>query len=114
LGILLLNGFLFVLILSLQKIEKFALNSFTELSEHKVLDIAKSSQPKPIEKTFLKSENINKSISVKVNDGLSFIMDPLTGILVGENDFTFILKKEDPSIGVVHIHIPKKCHGACG
>ncbi len=98
----------------LKQMDQFVSKNYTELTKGESLNIALNSEPKAINSSYLNSKNINKETSVVVNDELAFIMEPLKGELVGENDFRYILKRQNDKVGTVHIHIPKKSHGACG
>lgn len=98
----------------LKKMESFTIGNYKSLSRGEALKIARDVEPNPIDSLNQKSDKLNTQVSVLVNDGLSFIMNPVNGILVGENENKTILERNHPDVGKVHIHIPKKCHGACG
>ncbi len=98
----------------LKKMNQFDMANYKELPRKEALKNAYKTEPKSIGSSYLKTSKINKQVSIIVNDGLSFIMKPVEGVLVGENENKTILKRNHADIGKVHVHIPKNCHGACG
>jgi glutathione S-transferase len=99
----------------LKRMDSYDLGNYKELSEGEAIEAAKQNKPKSLDNSLLNRTNkLNKSTSITINDGLSFIMEPVQGILLGENDKKSILKRENRTIGTVHVHLPKNCHGACG
>lgn len=99
----------------LDKMNAFGTGKFSEISAEKALEVAKKTEPMQISKNMTQSEKIGKEIEVEFNDELGkSIVNPLTGILVGEDDYKYIVKRENKTVGTVYIHIPKQCFGACG
>lgn len=86
-----------------------------EISPELSIEVAKASKPAPIPESMTDSSRIGQIIEVPINDSLgTVICQPISGLLVGENNHNYIIKREHESVGVVHIHIPKHCLGACG
>ena len=98
----------------LKRMDKFDIGNYKELVKNEALKTALNTEPNPIDSSYLKTSELNKQTSILVNDELAFIMNPVDGILKGENERKSILERENSKIGIVHLHIPKKCHGACG
>lgn len=99
----------------LKRMNRFSIKNNNELSGTKAIEIAKNSTPLAIPTSLLNSANINKQVTIPFNDFLgSHITKPLQGVLKGEDDYKYIIARNHPQIGTVHIHIPKVCLGACG
>lgn len=98
-----------------QRMMSFNNNEMTAIAPELAIDVAKSTKPLSIPVSMMNSPRIGKTIDVPINDVLgSIICQPITGELVGEDDHSYIIKKQSAEIGTVHIHIPKHCLGACG
>lgn len=98
-----------------QRMTAFGLGNFSEITAEKSIEIAKNTEPTPIPETLQTSDRLGEEIEVPYNDSLGkLIVEPLKAILVGEDDFQYIIERKNEAIGKVHIHIPKQCYGACG
>jgi hypothetical protein len=87
---------------------------FTEIKPEDSIEVAKQNTPNKVPEDMRQTDGIGKAFSFKPSDSLGFICDPITGTLVGEDDYKYIIRRETEHTGAVHIHIPKKCYGACG
>lgn len=99
----------------LTRMNEFSNNHIEEINPIDSLNIAKENTPLPISDELKKSDKIGKPIAVEINDSIAgALQSKLTGILVGEDDYKYIVKRENETVGTVHVHIPKQCYGACG
>ncbi|WP_281558167.1 glutathione S-transferase N-terminal domain-containing protein [Thalassomonas sp. RHCl1] len=86
-----------------------------KVDEITALTIAKEHTPQSVPDEMTSSPNLGKKFDIIPSDIFGRALNiPLSGTLVGENKSTYILKRDTPEIGTVHVHIPKKCTGACG
>ncbi len=98
-----------------QKMKQFDRNDTTRIEPEWSLEVARSSEPTELPEAMLESSNIGKEIEVPINDYLGVpIEQKVEGILVGENEFGYVLQKQNSDVGKVNLHIPKRCLGACG
>ncbi len=98
----------------LKKMDMIGLGEFEEINPETAVNVAKLNSPRYISKDMTKTDGIGKQFSFTPNDSLGFICDPITGTLVGEDDYKYIIERRTDEVGTVNIHIPKKCYGACG
>lgn len=98
----------------LERMNRFHKEKISEISPETSVELAKKSIPKPIPVSLLNSNRIGEYYKFRPNDFLGQITAPIGGILVGEDDYQLIVKREHSEIGEVHVHFPKKCLGACG
>jgi glutathione S-transferase len=95
------------------KMSQFRKEDGTELIPEQSLQIAKMTQPREVPAHMKKSANIGKQVSILPNDYVKGATLPVKGILVGEDDTRYIIRRETPETRVVHIHMPKHAYGAC-
>lgn len=98
----------------LARMNQIGSGNFIEIKPEKALVTASSKTPRDIPEQMTKSERVGTSIEFTPNDSLSLINSPIKGVLVGEDEYKLIIQRKTPETGIVHIHIPKKCYGACG
>lgn len=81
---------------------------FTEISGNKCLDVAREAVPSPIAGKYLSSKRIGQKIAYQ-NKGFMAQMnnEGVEGVIVGEDDKTIILRREDAQVGIVHVYFPK-------
>lgn len=80
---------------------------FAEISGDKCLDIARESSPAPVAKQYLKSNRIGQKICYRNKGFMAEMNEGVEGIIVGEDDNTIILRRENKRVGTVHVHFPK-------
>ena len=68
-------------------------------------DAAKDHTPRDIPQNFKQATYIGQNAEIKPND---YAKDSVTGVLVGENQFRWILARETPELGTLHVHFPKQ------
>lgn len=99
----------------LARMNQFSNNHIIEIAANESLNIAKTSEPLFVPDELSKSPQIGKTVAVPINDPTAGTLKAtLTGILIGEDDYKYIVKRENDDVGTVHVHIPKQCYGACG
>lgn len=84
------------------RMQAFGHGENTDVSDDQVLDIALKTEPRALGDAALAEP---RQVSVAPSD---YARDPVTGLLVGENDQRWILRREHPRIGTVHLHFPKE------
>ena len=61
------------------------------------------------------SSRIGQVLEVPINDFIRFGYLPAYEWFTRWRDnYNYIIRRESKEIGVVHVHIPKRCLGACG
>ncbi|GEM_PF-168420 len=92
---------------------QFRKSNGSDITANQSLKIAALTEPRDIPVSMKESVNIGKTVSLLPNDYLMTATLPVNGILVGEDDTRYIIRRETPETGVVHIHLPKHAYGAC-
>ncbi|MFA8343159.1 MAG: glutathione S-transferase N-terminal domain-containing protein [Rhodothermaceae bacterium] len=96
-----------------KKMKSFGNGFRYEIYPEDAVEIAKLNSPRVIPDSMKVSPNIGMEISLKPTDVVGELTPPVTGILVGENKYKYIIKRETVETGIIHIHFPKKAYGAC-
>lgn len=91
-----------------QRMSAIGTGKFSEISGNKCLEIARNASPSPVADKYLNSNRIGQKIKYK-NKGFMAQMndDGVEGIIVGEDDETIILRRDDAQVGTVHVYFPK-------
>ena len=84
-----------------------------QIAPETAYEIARNTKPLAVPDYMKKSDKIGKEINLLPNDFCKGATLPIKGILVGENEFKYILKRETPETGIIHVHFPKLAYGAC-
>ncbi len=77
------------------------------LSAEEAIEVARSSTPRPVEAEFFQDEHgmaLGSRVSVAAE---SFGTEPTEGELVVASRTHYVLRREDPRAGVVHVHFPR-------
>lgn len=84
----------------------FGHGSRSELSAAEAIEIARAATPAPLPEQGLALEDIQlgQQVAVAASD---YGVDPVKGELVHAGLEEFILRREDPRAGVVHVHLPR-------
>ena len=87
--------------------EAFGTGRFTEIAGQETLNIAFNATPTPIPERLLESDRIGQGVSYR-NKGFQAAMNEgVEGIVMGEDDNTIVLRRENADVGIVHVHFPK-------
>jgi glutathione S-transferase len=83
------------------RMQAFGHGTSTQWSDDQALDIARDAIPEALGE---RAVAVPKQVSIEPSD---YGRDPVTGLLVGEHDLGWIIQREHPRIGMVHVHFPK-------
>lgn len=89
----------------IERMTAFAAGNPREISADQALDTAKQHQPRVIDEADKQHELIGKTVRVGPND---YAQDATEGELVGSTDATWIVARQHPQTGLVHVHFPKQ------
>ncbi len=87
--------------------EAFGTGAFSEISGQQALDIARENEPAPVSEHLLASDRIGQAISYTNKGFMTEINEAVNGVVVGEDERTLVLGREDHDVGSVHVHFPK-------
>ncbi|TKB49173.1 glutathione S-transferase family protein [Ferrimonas aestuarii] len=85
----------------------------TDIEPKLAWTIASTYSPRPIPESMTLSDRIGKTISLKPNDTVGYATPAIEGILVGENQQRYVIRRQTTHAGIVHIYFPKQAYGAC-
>tara|TARA_R110000787_G_scaffold25236_4_gene70959 strand:- start:605 stop:1504 length:900 start_codon:yes stop_codon:yes gene_type:complete len=83
------------------RMRAFGHGGVTSISAEQALDIARDATPAEMDAD---AGAAQKQVSIAPAD---YARDPVTGILVAEQAFGWVLQREHPRVGHVHVHLPK-------
>lgn len=83
------------------RVQAFGHGSPTELTDDQALDIARDAEPLALGEHAVATQ---KQVSIAPDD---YARDPTVGLLIGEHERGWVLEREHPRIGKVHVHFPK-------
>jgi len=89
----------------LDRIKAFGHGVRREISADAALEIARSATPRPVPQEHSQHPSLKKPVRVAPAD---YMQVPTTGELVGSSASRWIVRREDPRAGVVHVHFPKE------
>jgi glutathione S-transferase len=89
----------------MDRIKAFGEGGRREISAETALEIARAATPRPISNEHTQHVSLKKPVRVAPSD---YWQVPTTGELVGSTPSRWILRREDPRAGVVHVHFPKE------
>ncbi|RLT96754.1 glutathione S-transferase family protein [Ketobacter sp.] len=89
----------------MDRIKAFGEGQRTEITAEQTLQIAKSSEPRPITDAEKQDELIGTRVSIAPAD---YAQDASVGELVGSSANRWIIARDDPKVGRVHVHFPKQ------
>jgi len=90
----------------MDRIKAFGEGQRSEINAQETLSIAKNSEPRPISAEESQDELIGSRVSIAPAD---YAQDETIGELVGSTANKWIIGREHPAVGTVHVHFPK--HG---
>lgn len=90
----------------MDRIKSFGEGERTEIQSQDTLAIAKSCEPRPITEEERQDELIGRRVSLSPAD---YAQDETVGELVGCSPNKWIIARQHPAVGTVHVHFPK--HG---
>jgi glutathione S-transferase len=76
-----------------------------ESCKSEVFEIARNSKPRDIHATMKQDKNIGNTVKVQPND---YAKDSVTGVLVGSDNFRWVVARKTESFGTLHVHFPKQ------
>lgn len=88
----------------IERIEQFGVGNSQNMDADTALNIAQELEPRPIPEAQQQDERINQTVSIAPND---YAKDATTGCLVGATPYSWILLRQHPRVGTVHVHFPK-------
>lgn len=91
----------------------YRVNRSSEINPEDAFVIAYKNQPLEVPEEMKMSERIGQTIDLRPNDYGRGVTPPVTGVLVGESDTKYIVRRETKETGVIHVHFPKQALGAC-
>jgi len=83
------------------RMQAFGNGSPTSMTTEQALDLARDSTPADVTNP---TADQNQSLRIAPSD---YARDPVEGLLVGETDNSWVLKREHPRVNSVHVHFPK-------
>lgn len=86
------------------RIGKFGTGKPHTLDADEALSIARINQPRPIDPQHRSDAAMGKTVAIAPAD---YAKDATEGILVGSTSYSWIISRETPLTGVVHVHFPK-------
>ncbi|WP_135381950.1 glutathione S-transferase family protein [Vibrio tasmaniensis] len=89
------------------KMSEMGTGKFAEISGSQCLDIARESSPIPVSDQYLNSSRIGEKIAYRNKGFMAEMNEGVEGIIVGEDDETIILRREDAQVGIMHVYFPK-------
>ncbi len=84
-----------------QRMQAFGRGEAIEFADDQALDLAQAASPRPLGAQALA---VPRQVSIEPDD---YARDPVCGLLVGEHDLGWVIRREHRRIGEVHIHFPK-------
>lgn len=89
-----------------QRMAAFSSDPVNELTIESALAEARKTEPKPLEQRFLQDHRIGSEIVIAPND---YRQVPVSGILAGVDETRWIVQRDHPETGRLHLHFPS--HG---
>lgn len=89
----------------LDKIKCFGIGSPFEITPQDALNIAKEATPRSIDISSQKHDLIGERVAITPND---YGRIPVQGSLVGATPTSWIILRNAPEVGAVHVHFPKQ------
>ncbi len=86
------------------RIQAFGIGRATPLAAEHALEIAKDHQPRAIAESEQQHALIGKPVAIGPND---YAQQATSGVLVGSTPQSWIIAREHPQTGLVHVHFPK-------
>ena len=84
-----------------KRMQAFGHGSSAALSDEQALDIARDAQPADLGEHAISAPRV---VSIAPDD---YARDPVKGLLIGEHEHGWVLRREHPRIGSVNLHFPK-------
>ena len=89
----------------IERLTALSAGNSQEITADQALATAKQHQPRAIDEADKQHELIGKKVRVGPND---YAQDATEGELVGSTDATWIVARQHPQTGLVHVHFPKQ------
>jgi glutathione S-transferase len=77
----------------------------TTISKSQVFAQARDSEPRDIAPELAVGEWLGKTVEIKPND---YAQDSVTGVIVGCDDFRWVIARQTADFGLLHVHFPKQ------
>ena len=89
----------------LDRIAAFGEGNVSEINAESTLEIARASEPRPIDDQWKQDSAVGQQVSIAPAD---YACDTTQGIQVGSSDDRWIISRSDSAVGKVHVHFPKQ------
>lgn len=89
----------------LDRVKAFGHGQFTDMRPEQALEIARDSTPRALPPSTGSDALLGKAVRIAPAD---YGLTPVEGILMASTDLRYILRREVPRIGTVHVHFPKQ------
>lgn len=86
------------------RMKDFGHGSYQQISAQQALQAAKA-QPRAIAQQYRQDALIGEKVTIAPAD---YGCEPTTGILVGASAERYILARQDPELGILHVHFPRQ------
>lgn len=87
-----------------QRMKKIGHGNEIEGSKSTAFSSAKDYEPRVIDSAYLNNGNIGKKVTVAPSD---YAKDSVSGVLVGSDNYRWIIKRETHDFGHINVHFPK-------
>jgi glutathione S-transferase len=87
------------------RMKAFTQSPAEQLSIERAVDVASNSSPRPLEKRYTQDHRIGSQVIISPND---YRQVPVSGTLVGADAQRWIISRETPETGLIHLHFPTK------
>lgn len=88
----------------MDRIKAFGHGNETPLSADEALDRARSSEPRAVPEQG-NEPLVGKSVSVAPDD---YAREPVAGVLAAATGYAWIIRRETPDLGTLHVHLPRR------
>ena len=89
----------------MSRMRAFGHGNPSEISAQQAINIAKQNTPRSIPSAHRRNPQIGQSVQIAPAD---YAQTPTTGTLVGVTPHTWILARDQPETGLVHLHFPQQ------
>lgn len=89
----------------MDRIKSFGHGVRTEISGEQAIATARTASPIAVPENARAHDLIGELVQVAPND---YALDPSSGVLEGCTELTYILSRESPKAGKVHVHFPRR------
>lgn len=86
------------------RMQAFSKNATSELNVQQAVTVAKNAEPRAIDDALKQDPNIGKQVTISTTD---YRRAPIAGVLVGADDYSWILQREVEPGNLVNVHFPQ-------